>query len=62
MLKFQIGLYYMLLHPLEGSITFLAQDPCRAAEGGAAGVAGDKCDSLCCLTQFGMMLHYVYRL
>ena len=37
--------YYMLLHPLEGSITLIAQDPCRAGRGGAAGVAGDKCDT-----------------
>ncbi len=42
----------MLLHPLEGSITFIAQDPCRAPRrrrpsgGGAAGVAGDKCEQL----------------
>ncbi len=26
-------MYYMLLHPLEGSITFIAQDPCRAPRG-----------------------------
>ena len=42
--------HYMLLHPLEGSITFITQDPCHAplrpkAEGVAAGVAGDKCDT-----------------
>ena len=40
-LQFHIQLY-MLLHPKEGSITFIAQDPCHAsASGGAAGVAGD---------------------
>ena len=31
--KWQEGAYYMLLHPLEGSMTFIAQDPCRAPRG-----------------------------
>ena len=34
-LKFEMG-HYQVLHPLEDSITFIAQDPCRA------GVTGDN--------------------
>ena len=38
--------YYMLLHPLEGSITFIAQDPCCAPRGRYQRREGDTSDKM----------------